>query len=206
LISQTGDACIADFGLSELVIEGHDPRHSTPWYVAGHPRWKAPEMIRAETNEEARRTKETDIFAYGRVMLEVHPSMALTWLLHISASLLQLFTRDIPFFYISQDGAVALTVMRGDLPEKPIDKDIISRGLDDEMWGLMTHCWDPEPSKRPDAKFVLRRLRDVVKLRGEKGSSTEHHKRARSESEDSEDESRMKKPKTEEIYVKDEEF
>jgi len=188
LISQTGDACIADFGLSELVIEGHDPRHSTPWYVAGHPRWKAPEIIKAETNEEAQRTKETDMFAYGRVMLEV-------------------FTRDIPFFYISQDGAVALTVMRGDLPEKPIDKDIISRGLDDEMWSLMKHCWDPEPSKRPDAKFVLRRLRAVVKVRGKRGDSVEARKRARSESEDySEDESRTKKPKVEEVYIKDEEF
>ncbi|KDQ09707.1 hypothetical protein BOTBODRAFT_520527 [Botryobasidium botryosum FD-172 SS1] len=186
LISEDGDACIADFGLSELVEE-NAPRYSTPWYIAGHPRWQAPETIKAKTNEEARRTKATDIFAFGRLMLE-------------------LLTRNIPFFYISTDSAIALTVMRGDLPEKPIDKDTIARGLTDEVWGLMENSWNIEPSQRSDAKFFHRRLRGLVKSRGKYRDSEEPSKRARSMSEgdEDEDESPEKRVKFEDVYVKEE--
>lgn len=71
LISERGDACLADFGLSELMEQSHGERYSTEWYIAGNPRWQAPEIIEANTKEEARRTKESDIFAFGRLMLEV---------------------------------------------------------------------------------------------------------------------------------------
>ncbi|KDQ07891.1 hypothetical protein BOTBODRAFT_139568, partial [Botryobasidium botryosum FD-172 SS1] len=98
LISQSGDVCIADFGLSELKAEGHE-HYSTPWFSAGHPRWQAPELIRAETNEEARRTVASDVFAFGRVMLEI-------------------FTMKAPFFYIHNLG-IAWRVAAGELPNRP---------------------------------------------------------------------------------------
>lgn len=45
--------------------------YSTTWYTAGNPRWQAPEILRARSKEEGRRTEASDIFAFGRVMLEV---------------------------------------------------------------------------------------------------------------------------------------
>ena len=72
LISKEGNACIADLGLSELKDEEADlSNYSTPWCVAGHPRWQAPELLKAESKEDGRRTTESDVFSYGRVMLEV---------------------------------------------------------------------------------------------------------------------------------------
>ena len=53
---------------------------------------------------------------------------------------------------------IILTVMRGILPERPMDKSIISRGLDDNMWELMVDCWMMDPSQRPSAATVLERL------------------------------------------------
>ncbi|KDQ07843.1 hypothetical protein BOTBODRAFT_38411 [Botryobasidium botryosum FD-172 SS1] len=144
LISQLGNACIADFGLSELKAEGYE-NYSTPWFSAGHPRWQAPELIRAETNEEARRTVASDVFSFGRVMLEV-------------------FTTKPPFFYIDHNLAVAKRVEAGEFPNRPHDT-TVARGLDDTMWGMMTDCWDVIPSRRPSATNIVSRLHAAVEGR-----------------------------------------
>ncbi|KDQ15851.1 hypothetical protein BOTBODRAFT_107971, partial [Botryobasidium botryosum FD-172 SS1] len=151
LISDDGNACITDFGLSELVMplsnNGVMSAPSTAWYVAGNPRWQAAEVLVAETKEEARRTKETDIFAFGRVMIE-------------------LFTRDVPFCFAAHDGAVLMAVARGILPERPLGNDIVARGLNDAMWDLMTQCWDIDPTKRPSAENIVARLKSVADVVG----------------------------------------
>jgi len=161
LISKSGDACIADFGLSELRAEGYNPNYSTPWFTAGHPRWQAPEIILAETNEEARRTTATDIFAFGRVMLE-------------------LFTRKVPFFYIRHDAAVTRRVQSGQLPDRPPSDEVVARGLDDSMWRLMTDCWDLDPLQRPGAKDLAPRLNAALETRVERDDSPRAKKRPRS--------------------------
>ncbi|KDQ07887.1 hypothetical protein BOTBODRAFT_38446 [Botryobasidium botryosum FD-172 SS1] len=142
LISQSGDVRIADFGLSELKA---DEYYSTPWFCAGHPAWQAPELLRAETNEEARRTAASDVFAFGRVMLEI-------------------FTMKVPFFYIHHRG-IAKRVEAGELPNRPCDHTTVARGLDDTMWSLMVDCWDAIPSQRPSAIDLVSRLRAAVDSR-----------------------------------------
>ncbi|KDQ12867.1 hypothetical protein BOTBODRAFT_404107 [Botryobasidium botryosum FD-172 SS1] len=114
LVSQFGNVYIADFGLSELKSESYDS-YSTPWILAGHPRWQALEIMMAETKEEARRTAASDVFAFGRVMLE-------------------LFMMRLPFFYLSQDHAVTRGVEVGEFPDRPRDETAVARGLDDTMW------------------------------------------------------------------------
>ncbi|KDQ18464.1 hypothetical protein BOTBODRAFT_73007, partial [Botryobasidium botryosum FD-172 SS1] len=94
LISTSGNACIADFGLSELKTDTYETNYSTPFIVAGNPRWQAPEIIRAETTEEARRKTTTDIFAFGRVMLEF-------------------FTGKVPFFYFTHDAMAIAMILNG---------------------------------------------------------------------------------------------
>ncbi|KDQ07856.1 hypothetical protein BOTBODRAFT_95678, partial [Botryobasidium botryosum FD-172 SS1] len=99
LISLSGNARIADFGLSELKVDAYDTNYSTPFVVAGHPRWKAPELVRAENGADARRNTTTDVFAFGRVMLE-------------------LFTGKIPFSDLDE-AMVIVKVWGGELPQRP---------------------------------------------------------------------------------------
>lgn len=70
----------------------------------------------------------------------------------------QLFTGEVPFYYISQDDSVAVKVMRGGLPERPEDKETAARGFNDEMWALMEECWAMDPKARPTASGILSRL------------------------------------------------
>ncbi|KDQ13922.1 hypothetical protein BOTBODRAFT_110755 [Botryobasidium botryosum FD-172 SS1] len=151
LVSETGDARIADFGLSELSVYIADyyrlhERETCP-PTNGHPRWQAAEIIVAETGDEARRTVATDVFAFGRVMLE-------------------LFTKKVPFSYIPLDFTVAIVVIRGEFPQRPWGNGIEDRGLGDDMWELMLHCWDIDPSQRPDAKGIVAQLSTALEARG----------------------------------------
>ncbi|KDQ09874.1 hypothetical protein BOTBODRAFT_505351 [Botryobasidium botryosum FD-172 SS1] len=150
LISHTGDALIADFGQSELVVEGEptSSSNSASWYLSGNIRWKAPEIFEPETKQQGRRTKETDIFAFGRVML-------------------QFFTRQVPFAHIlnDRDDKLKTIARRGDFPERPCAADVVARGLDDGMWQLMTECWDVNPGHRPSADNILLRLSSALEAR-----------------------------------------
>lgn len=70
LISNLGSALIADFGLSHEVAKDMKG-YSTEWYDSGNPRWKAPEILQAETLDDALRTTMSDIYSFGRVIYEV---------------------------------------------------------------------------------------------------------------------------------------
>ncbi|KDQ07884.1 hypothetical protein BOTBODRAFT_590924 [Botryobasidium botryosum FD-172 SS1] len=157
LISQFGNVCIADFGLSELKTESSDS-YSTPWVFAGHPRWQSPEIMMAYTKEEARRTAASDVFAFGRVMLE-------------------LFTIKLPFFYLSQDHGVIRRVEVGEFPDRPCDDTTVARGLDDTMWNLMTDCWNVTPSQRPSATDLISRLNGAIEGRSDRDESSRSNKR-----------------------------
>ncbi|KDQ07854.1 hypothetical protein BOTBODRAFT_590033 [Botryobasidium botryosum FD-172 SS1] len=145
LISPSGNARIADFGLTELRTDVFDPDYSTKFHKSGHPRWKAREIIFAETKEAAQRNTTTDIYAFGRVMLE-------------------LFTAEVPFFNV-QETMVIVKVWEGELPQRPCDDKTIARGLDDKMWQLMTDCWHSTPSKRPSVAHVVARLAEALESR-----------------------------------------
>ncbi|KDQ09490.1 hypothetical protein BOTBODRAFT_137788 [Botryobasidium botryosum FD-172 SS1] len=154
-ISSTGVARIADFGLSEFSEREKPPRYSTEWYCAGNPRWQAPELLRASSLEEARRTTETDIFACGRVMLE-------------------LFTGQVPFFYLSDNTiSVFKLVFDGQFPERPLDKDVVAKGLNDNMWELMKRCWSVDPEQRPTAAAIIDQVKAALRGRPDDDSDSE---------------------------------
>ncbi|KDQ11699.1 hypothetical protein BOTBODRAFT_35132 [Botryobasidium botryosum FD-172 SS1] len=153
LVSAAGHACIADFGLSCTTLtacadefsSAHSrdspaeksggnlsQTYSTTWLLAGHPRWLSCELLAAETKEEALRTLRSDIFSFGRLLLE-------------------LFTSKIPFSYLAHDMSVTLKVLNKESPQRPTN-------LDDHIWSLMEHCWHPDPFLRPNARDVARSL------------------------------------------------
>ncbi|KDQ07852.1 hypothetical protein BOTBODRAFT_38414 [Botryobasidium botryosum FD-172 SS1] len=159
LISELGEAHIADFGLSEFKVEESSPKYSTPWLVAGHPRWQAPEIINAKP-KEARRNMKTDVFAFGRVMLE-------------------LLTQAVPFSSIPLDFKVMLEVMKGSFPSRPCDAGVVARGLNDEMWRVMTDCWDADPARRPCASDLVVRLSIASGTQSDRETSSRPKKRLR---------------------------
>ncbi|KDQ19627.1 hypothetical protein BOTBODRAFT_444438 [Botryobasidium botryosum FD-172 SS1] len=141
LISSTGDACIADFGLSHK--EGSDFHvHSLRWQVAGNYRWQAPELLRAKTLPQSVRTTMTDIYAFGRVILEV-------------------FTHEVPFHTMHLDHEVTEYIKRHNLPPRPRDPEVVSRGLDDRMWQLVERCSHKHATKRLSAQELVEQLQKI---------------------------------------------
>jgi len=114
--------------------------YSSAWKNGGNPRWQAPELF-----AEYRRTTESDIFAYGRVIYEV-------------------FTGKFPFVE-RREHQVYAVVERGELPPRPKDNDAKIRGLTDSMWKFMATCCVTEPQRRPSAQSVAAHLRSVDESR-----------------------------------------
>ena len=72
LVTESGKACLADFGLSN-----HVDAEMLTWtsessanHTGGTVRWKAPELFDPE-NENSKPTKETDVYAFSCVCYEV---------------------------------------------------------------------------------------------------------------------------------------
>ncbi|KDQ13850.1 hypothetical protein BOTBODRAFT_33287 [Botryobasidium botryosum FD-172 SS1] len=142
LVSGSGDAVIADFGLSEVMSEASGLENSSSFYKAGSRRWQAPELVNVDSPRDARRTKASDMFAFGRVMIEV-------------------YTLVVPFAG-STDGDVNLKAAAGQLPLRPTGQEVRARGLNDRMWKLTKKCCRYEPARRPSADEVIARWQDAV--------------------------------------------
>jgi len=149
LISSSGDAVIADFGLSEVIDEANDPGNSSSFYKAGSRRWQAPELVNVNTPKEARRTTASDMFAFGRVVIEV-------------------FTLEVPFAN-TNDLEIHSKAAAGELPARPTDPEVIARGLDRHMWRLVRNCCRVKPSQRPSVDEVVARLENTIEAGGADG-------------------------------------
>ena len=102
----------------------------------GRPRWMAPEIldppedISIEDMDEIPYTQETDVYAFGMTILEV-------------------MTGKLPYSHRRYDTVVMLDVIRGTRPNRPLDPP-----MPDDVWRIVTACWEMEPEKRPSAALV----------------------------------------------------
>jgi hypothetical protein len=76
---------------------------------------------------------------------------------------LQVFSGSIPFHEINGDFAVALKVMQGQRPPRPLicepwKYNCDSVGLDDAMWALIEDSWRMKPEERLTAKEIVDKL------------------------------------------------
>ncbi|KDQ14167.1 hypothetical protein BOTBODRAFT_32952 [Botryobasidium botryosum FD-172 SS1] len=143
LISQNGGVRIADFGLSRWAINGSSNGNSDTWRSAGNPRWQAPELLEdSDDGEIPRRTTESDIFAFGRFMIEI-------------------YTGELPFPYLS-DLRVIVTLVKGTLlPDRPMEPEVVSRGLNDNAWLIIMDCCREEPFRRLTVQELILRLKSL---------------------------------------------
>ncbi|KAK6966788.1 kinase domain-containing protein [Favolaschia claudopus] len=134
LVTPSGRACIADFGLS-IIVNAMTLRVTTSTIASrgGTARYHAPELFR----ETGVKTFASDIYAFGCVVYEI-------------------ITGAIPFRELSNDMNIMFRVLDGKRPEQ-LPSCTGSPALD-SVWELLQMCWDGEQQKRPKADEIIKRL------------------------------------------------
>jgi len=125
LIKKDEEACLTDFG---LVSVAQSANFATTFsnQEGGSVRWMAPELHQ----ESGKKTRESDVYAFGMTTLEV-------------------LTSQVPFPSLTMDFQVVMAVCGGKQPDKP-EHPIISDGL----WELMCRCWATDYMCRPSIAEV----------------------------------------------------
>ncbi|EUC58992.1 tyrosine kinase family catalytic domain protein [Rhizoctonia solani AG-3 Rhs1AP] len=145
LVSSVGVAKISDFDFSVMSEVGSLVFTESSNTRAGSVRWAAPEILFSET---PKRTTQSDVYALGMTMLEV-------------------FTREVPYPECRHDFTVFAKVQKGTLPARPLDR-LKNDEQGDMVWQLLLRCWNREPSERPSSRQVFNSLSlDVTSGMGE---------------------------------------
>ncbi|KIK57884.1 hypothetical protein GYMLUDRAFT_120260, partial [Collybiopsis luxurians FD-317 M1] len=88
-------------------------------------RWMAPEYVRQDgLTDPVLDHSPRDVYAFGCTMVEI-------------------LTRNIPFYDRRTDAAVLLSLINGDRPAKP--REI---WYPEVVWHLTTNCWAEDPTAR----------------------------------------------------------
>ncbi|KAF9789158.1 kinase-like domain-containing protein [Thelephora terrestris] len=128
LVDAVGNPRIVDFGLATIARDSKS-LETTNDHQATTLRFTAPELLQAR----APHSNESDIFAFGMVVIEV-------------------FTGKVPFSKFISYAAMA-NIMNGVRPERPLHP-----GLTDDLWTLTRKCWEENPQDRPQIDSVVTHL------------------------------------------------
>ena len=137
IISETGKAQICDYGLTPIISNPTLTVVMTGGVVTS-PRWLAPEIIKPPSETSSKpitASKPADVFAFAMLAVEV-------------------FTGKVPFDGNTDNGPVAIQIIRGKRPSKPQDAEQL--GLTAEMWKFIETCWSGDPGERPTIDEVVR--------------------------------------------------
>ncbi|KAJ7020294.1 kinase-like domain-containing protein [Mycena alexandri] len=134
LVSPSGRACIADFGLSYITnpMTFRFTHLTVERGRGGTLRYQAPELFKDEMNHSG-----SDIYAFACVCYEI-------------------MTGKVPFYEIAKDPAVMAKVLAGTKPSKPSSW---STPLFEQFWQFLQDCWNTVPELRPTATQIVKRLR-----------------------------------------------
>ncbi|KAJ7884474.1 kinase-like domain-containing protein, partial [Mycena leptocephala] len=134
LVTSSGRACIADFGVSTIANAlTMQFTHSTANSRAGTARYQAPELLRGETGNHF----GSDVYAFACVCYEVSQTC--------------LFFTDLP-----NDMTVMFKVLEGKRALRPMSWSG-TRALDN-VWDLVGNCWEGKVEMRPTASRIVERL------------------------------------------------
>jgi len=132
LINGLGWACLTDFGLSSITsLNCTENSANGP---GGSCRWTAPELMYLSKDQPSRPTKQSDIYAFAMVTIEV-------------------FTGVIPFQSCHTDPAVMIKVRNKERPPRPAEA--TKFGLTDDLWDLIRSAWAQEPESRPPVERIV---------------------------------------------------
>ncbi|KDR72752.1 hypothetical protein GALMADRAFT_143032 [Galerina marginata CBS 339.88] len=147
LVTDSGRACLSDFGLSTALGTSVLPHGSSSSSagLGGTIRWQSPELLNPQ-EEYPRASIESDVYAFACVLYEIYIGLA-------------------PFYEYARDVTVIFQVMKGRKPSKPSPRSISFHewGLSETLWKTMEDCWNENPKQRPTMSHVIskHRLRDI---------------------------------------------
>lgn len=67
-------------------------------------------------------------------------------------------THERPFSNINSTSQVIVQIHEGERPVRVTDHRVVERGLDDELWRILTTCWDADPGSRPTMLDLIAKL------------------------------------------------
>ncbi|KAK7047172.1 hypothetical protein VNI00_006838 [Paramarasmius palmivorus] len=145
-IDDDGSPVLTNIGTNHLPIPPN-------WIIASDDgtRWMAPEIMLSDVTispmvayEDSRLqvTPASDVYSFGMTILEV-------------------YTGRVPYAHKRFYGGVIHDVVNGIRPPRPDSGS--SPCLTDEIWEVITSCWEQDPCRRPTIDAVLRRLRILHK-------------------------------------------
>ncbi|KAJ7279584.1 kinase-like domain-containing protein [Mycena rebaudengoi] len=130
LVTSSGRACIADFGLSSIIdVLSVQFTNSSQSVRGGTVRYQAPELLSGDSSNHF----ASDVYAFACLCYEI-------------------FTRKLPFFEIVNDITVGIKVIAGLRPSRPPEI------IPDNIWMLLEDCWLQECSDRPTMAQIIQRL------------------------------------------------
>ncbi|KAH7922175.1 kinase-like protein [Leucogyrophana mollusca] len=133
LIDAQGKACLADFGLSTLIIEFQGTSYFTS-SLQGAVRWTAPELYEVHEDNDSPLnlpTKASDIYSFGCVAFQV-------------------LTGEVPYRYLKNDAQVILSISKGIRPKCPTNCSIAAG-----HWHFLDQCWSHHMLDRPTMDAVV---------------------------------------------------
>ncbi|KAI6096360.1 hypothetical protein F5141DRAFT_585659 [Pisolithus sp. B1] len=76
-------------------------------------------------------------------------------------TVLELFTRLVPFHDFLRLEDVMITLMMGQLPFRPSEESTLSR-MTDVWWENCVSCWRSEPSSHPSMKELMEKVKGAT--------------------------------------------
>ncbi|TEB31938.1 kinase-like protein [Coprinellus micaceus] len=142
LVSTSGRACLADFGLSRLsdsALLGWTSIRTGTAKSTGTIRWQAPELLDPDDGTDPKTMTASDIYSYGCVCYEI-------------------MTGNVPFHTIKNHYSIPTLVVAGKQPQKPDSTDPAYQeyGLTEPIWSLIEASWKQDPESRPMASELQR--------------------------------------------------
>ncbi|KAG1715684.1 hypothetical protein ID866_1488 [Astraeus odoratus] len=135
LVSNDRRALLTDFGFSTLTKSSFSMDVIPP--RGGSFAWMAPELLDDYVTSVA-----GDVWAFGMTILE-------------------LFTRLMPFHACKHDANIMLRIIQGRLPDRPMEVSTCFR-MTNAWWDICTLCWKQEPSSRPTASELLDKIKQIM--------------------------------------------
>ncbi|KZT27122.1 kinase-like protein [Neolentinus lepideus HHB14362 ss-1] len=144
VIGKNNNGLLSDFGLSKALDDVDDSPHmSTPDHDSQP--WWAPEVF-----QDRVQGLRSDIWSFGMTVYEL-----LTYKVPFHGHKL-VSSRVWERYLIDQEGR----------PTRPLENDIVERGLDDELWNfLLQECWKTDPKERSDINRVVEFFEYLVRRR-----------------------------------------
>lgn len=122
LIDSSGNPCLTGFGLATVVGDPELQWNSTTAACYFNSRWCAPEIIGIETDEPARPTFASDIYAFGSLMFFI-------------------ISGNIPWKERNSN-LIAIELSKGVIPAR-------LENIPNGSWNLIKRCWSWNPVHRP---------------------------------------------------------